>query len=197
MHDGSISTSAGITSGIDLALSLVERDYGSILAAKAARDLVVYMRRNGQAGPPSVYLQYRTHLHGGVHRVQDYLMQNPVRQASDEVLAQLAGLTVRGLARAFKVQTGLSMSEYRTRLQLEVARELMLDPRLTLEEISNRSGFSDPRHFRRTWKAIFGHPPSVSRLTPHPISASEKVTPSLTRRGAGNPPLQPIVEHDA
>ncbi|MFE7711388.1 GlxA family transcriptional regulator [Streptomyces sp. NPDC057486] len=73
VNDGAVSTSAGISAGIDLALSLVERDHGPALTAAVARELVVYLGRAGGNGQISPFLEYRNHLHPVVHRVQDHL----------------------------------------------------------------------------------------------------------------------------
>src|SRR5205085_2241559 len=61
--DGNVTTSAGIASGIDMTLALIERAYGPLVAAEVARDMVVYIRRDGSESQQSVYLDYRTHLH--------------------------------------------------------------------------------------------------------------------------------------
>ena len=162
-HDGSITTSAGIASGIDMSLSILEREHGPQLTAQVARYMVVYLRRDGIQTQTSVYLEYRTHLHPGVHRVQDQLSQHVADKATLETLAHLANMSPRGLTRAFKQHTGLTPLGYQQELRLELAAQLMADPHLTLEAIAARCGFDDPRHFRRLWHARYGTPPSSAR----------------------------------
>jgi transcriptional regulator GlxA family with amidase domain len=164
-HDGSITTSAGIASGIDMALSIIEREQGPLFTAQVARYLVVYLRRDGIQAQTSVYLEYRTHIHPGVHRVQDQLSQHVAEKAPLESLADLANMSARGLTRAFKQHTGLTPLAYQHELRLALAAQLMADPHLTLEAIAGRCGFDDPRHFRRLWHARHGTPPSVARTT--------------------------------
>jgi len=166
-HDGSITTSAGIASGIDMALSLLEREQGPLLTAQVARYLVIYLRRDGIQTQTSVYLEYRTHLHPGVHRVQDQLSQHVSEKAPLDTLAELANLSPRSLTRAFKQHTGLTPLAYQQALRLELAAQLMADPHLTLEAIAARCGFDDPRHFRRLWHARYGTPPSAARSLVH------------------------------
>ena len=72
VEDAGIITSAGVASGVDMALHLVNRDCGPQLAARVAQAMVVYMRRSGAADQRSVYLKYREHLHLGVHVAQDF-----------------------------------------------------------------------------------------------------------------------------
>jgi transcriptional regulator GlxA family with amidase domain len=74
--DGNVTTSAGVASGIDMALWLIEQDYGPVITARVAREMVVYVRRDGAQTQESVYLDYRTHINSGIHRVQDYLIAN-------------------------------------------------------------------------------------------------------------------------
>ena len=162
-HDGQISTSAGLASGIDLALSLVEDAHGSIFAAQVARFLVIYLRRNGFHAQQSIYLEYRTHLHPGVHRAQDYLIASLTTPVTLEQLAEAAQMSVRSLSRAFKEATGLTPMQYHQRLRLEFASTLLEDPHLSIEAIAQTCGFDDARHFRRLWHRTFGSPPSHGR----------------------------------
>src|SRR5690349_7671423 len=69
VRDGNVITSAGVASGIDMALSLIHEDQGPLMVARVARELVVYLRRDGEQTQASVFLEYRTHLDQGVHKV--------------------------------------------------------------------------------------------------------------------------------
>ncbi|MEV7009708.1 GlxA family transcriptional regulator [Streptosporangium sp. NPDC051022] len=163
VHDGPVSTSAGISAGIDLALSLVERDHGPEITAAVARELVVYMRRDGSAAQISPFLQYRSHLHPAVHRVQDHLAQNLERPHTLTELAAVAHLSPRGLSRAFGAAIGMSPLEYRQRLRLERALTLLTETDLGVEGVAARCGFRDARHLRRLFAARYGMPPSAAR----------------------------------
>ncbi len=164
-HDDRITTSAGIASGIDMALWLLEREHGPLFTAKVARYLVVYLRRDGVQAQTSVYLEYRTHLHSGVHRVQDRLSQNVSSKTKLESLAAIANMSPRGLTKAFKQHTGLTPLEYQQKLRLELAAQLMNNPRLSIDAIAERCGFEDSRHFRRLWQSHHGASPSSTRQT--------------------------------
>jgi transcriptional regulator GlxA family with amidase domain len=163
VHDGRITTSAGIASGIDMALSLIELHYGPTLTAKVARDLVVFLRRHGGHDQTSIYLSFRDHLHPGVHRVQDWLSTHFAEPVRLPRLAKLAHMSSRNLVRAFKTTTGLTPLQYQQRLRLEFAGSLLRDSRLTVESIAESCGFEDARHFRRLWKSTFHAPPSKLR----------------------------------
>jgi transcriptional regulator GlxA family with amidase domain len=163
MHDGRITTSAGIATGIDMALSLVEQAYGPALTAQVARALVVYLRRDSAHSQSSVYLQYRSHLHPGVHRAQDYLIAHMAEALTLDEIAAAAQMSVRSLARNFRVAIGLSPIEYQHQLRLELAATLLHNPDLTIEDVAQKIGFADSRHFRRLWSRRFGAPPSAYR----------------------------------
>ena len=163
VEDGRITTSAGIAAGIDMALALIEGDYGPLVAAKVAREMVVYLRRDAHHVQQSVYLDYRTHLHPGVHSVQDWLTSHPSRKARIEELAKVAHMSPRNLTRVFREVTGVSIQNYRTRLRLERARTLMNNPDLTLEAIAGECGFQDARQLRRVWRRAYHVAPSRAR----------------------------------
>jgi transcriptional regulator GlxA family with amidase domain len=161
--DGEITTSAGIASGIDMALALIERAYGPMAAAEVAREMVVYIRRDGSDAQQSVYLDYRAHLHPGIHRVQDRLIQQPAKRESLTALASLAGMSPRHLTRLFRQTTGISVHDYATRIRLELARTLLHDPTMTMEAIATKCGFDSARQFRRVWTRVLGGSPSSAR----------------------------------
>jgi transcriptional regulator GlxA family with amidase domain len=147
--DGNVTTSAGIASGIDMALAFIEQRDGPLVAAEVAREMVVYLRRDGAQEQSSVYLDHRTHLHPGVHRVQDWIVRNPAEPATLGSLAELAGMSERSLTRAFRLATGISVHDFTTRVRVELARTLVHDPSLTMDAIAQRCGFATARHLRR------------------------------------------------
>jgi transcriptional regulator GlxA family with amidase domain len=146
--DGNVTSSAGIASGIDMALAFIEQWDGPIVAAEVAREMVVYLRRDGAQEQHSVYLDYRTHLHPGVHRVQDFIVQNPAARATLDELSDVAGMSARSLTRTFRGATGISVHEFTTRVRIELAKTLLHDPGLTTEAVAQRCGLS-ARQLRR------------------------------------------------
>ena len=118
------------------------------MAAEVAREMVVYLRRDGGHEQQSVYLDYRTHLHPGVHRVQDWIVRNPASRVTLDALADVAGMSARSLTRTFRIATGISVLEFTTRVRVELARTLMHDPGLTMEAVAQRCGLS-ARQLRR------------------------------------------------
>ncbi|MCY1014969.1 GlxA family transcriptional regulator [Pyxidicoccus sp. MSG2] len=160
VKDGTVITSAGVTSGIDMALSLVQEDQGPLVVARVAREMVVYHRRDGEQRQSSVFLEYRTHLSHGVHKVQDWIVSNPREHATLPRLASLAAMSPRNLTRAFRQATGISVKDFSQRVRLEVAANLLEDPEARVESVATHCGFKDARQLRRLWKEAHGVSPA-------------------------------------
>ena len=147
-----IYTSAGISAGIDLALSILEDLKGPLFTHKVARGLVVYHRRSHNHKQESIYLDYRNHINPQVHEVQDYLIDHLSGENSIEMLAELVAMSPRNLSRVFKEKTGLTILEYLTQLRVENAKTLLNNPNYTLEYIASQCGFKTARQLQRILK---------------------------------------------
>lgn len=149
VQDGNVYTSAGVTAGIDLALYLLENWHGPLFATKVARELVVYTRRGAGHSQQSIYLDYRNHLHAGVHEVQDWLTENLAAGATLADLAERVHMSPRTLTRTFRQATGLSIHAYTAALRRELARTLRRNPALTQQAIAAQCGFRSVRQLQR------------------------------------------------
>jgi transcriptional regulator GlxA family with amidase domain len=163
--DGNIFTSAGMTSGIDMALSILEMIHGPILPSKVAREMVVYIRRNDDDPQEAVYLDYRTHFNPGIHKVQDYIISNPKENPGLEELAALGNTSVRNLTRMFRKATGHSIIDYKNTTKLNLAETLVGNSNYTIDRIAMECGFTSARHLRRIWKTYKGGTLSTHRAT--------------------------------
>jgi transcriptional regulator GlxA family with amidase domain len=157
VRDGNIFTSAGITSGIDLALFILEENHGPLFAHKVARELVVYNRRGGNHTQESVYLSYRNHLHNGIHQLQDWLIENLDKKTTLNDMGLLVNMSSRNLTRLFRIHTGISINEYITLLRIEAAGNLKNAEGITIDAIARRCGFENVRQLQRIWKEHYGH----------------------------------------
>jgi len=156
-------TSAGITAGIDLMLHIVAEMAGHALALSVARYLVVYLRRSGGDPQLSPWLEGRNHMHPVVHRAQDVIAENPAANWSVDRLAEASGASPRNLSRLFNEHAGMSVTDYANRLKVSLAREMLLNSALDMENIAERAGFASTRQFRRVWERIYDAPPSRMR----------------------------------
>jgi transcriptional regulator GlxA family with amidase domain len=147
-----IYTSAGIASGIDLTLHIIEKLKGSHFANKVARELVVYNRRNGNSAQESVLLQFRNHIHSGVHKVQDFIIENISKKTNLLELAEIAYMSERNFTRIFKKETTITVNEFITLIRKEMIVELLKNPDLSKIEIANKVGLQSEKQVSRILK---------------------------------------------
>ncbi len=153
-----VYTSAGMTSGIDMALSILEHHHGPVLPARVAREMVVYIRRNNTDHQQTIYLDYQTHFNPAIHKVQDYIISNPNKNPGLDELAAVCNLSVRNLTRLFKQATGHTIVDFKKAVKLELARTLLNNPEYTVEKVASLCGFQSARHLRRIWREQTGEP---------------------------------------
>ncbi|WP_435928529.1 GlxA family transcriptional regulator [Dryocola sp. BD613] len=148
VEDRGIWTSAGITSGIDLSLHLINRYCGPKAALDVAREMVVWFRRSGDDPQLSPWLRYRNHLHPAVHRAQDLLSAAPESDWSVQSIADKVHVSLRHLSRLFQQHLGISVRDYLEQLRLAVAEQRLLQGS-RMEQAAVAAGFSSPRQLHR------------------------------------------------
>ncbi len=156
--DGPVWTSAGMTSCIDLALALVEKDLGTDIAKSVARKLVVYHRRAGGQSQYSALLE----LDPKSDRIQKslvYARENLHKELSVEQLAEVVHLSPRQFSRAFQAETGQSPAKAIENLRVEAARLMIENGRIPIDTIARDVGFGDRERMRRAFLRAFGQPP--------------------------------------
>lgn len=149
VEDRGIISSAGATSGVDVALHVLARLKGEQFSFRISRELIVYKRRNGSEAQHSVYLASRNHMHTGIHRVQDWLQENLHRRTTLPELAERANMSYRNFCRVFRRETSLTVLEYITLLRKERINELLKQPDLSRQQIAQRCGLTSERHLSR------------------------------------------------
>lgn len=158
--DGQIWTSAGMTAGVDLALAIVEKDFGLDTARMVARKLVVYQRRGGGQSQFSALLE----LDAKSDRVQmalAHVRENLASELTVESLADVARLSPRQFSRVFREETGQSPAKAIERLRVEAARLMMETTRHPIEVIARETGFNDRERMRQAFLRAFGQPPQA------------------------------------
>ncbi|VVD72954.1 AraC family transcriptional regulator [Pandoraea aquatica] len=165
VRDGNVWTSAGVTTGLDLMLTLIADATSPLCAAAVARQMVVYARRAGADPQLSPWLEGRNHLHPALHRVQDAIAADPANDWTLATMANIACTSERHVTRLFREHAGVAPIDYLHRLRIALAREMLGNSHLDLEHIAQRAGFGSSRHLRRVWHKFETLPPSRSR--PH------------------------------
>ncbi|MER6031451.1 GlxA family transcriptional regulator [Streptomyces sp. NPDC001851] len=163
VRDGDVATSAGVTSGIDLALALVEEDLDRDVALAVARHLVVFLRRPGNQAQFSAQLAAQTARRAPLREVQRWITEHPAGDLTVESLAARARLSPRHFARAFREETGMTPGRYVDRVRLEHARRLLEDTADSIEETARASGYGTPEAMRRAFVKALGTAPAEYR----------------------------------
>jgi transcriptional regulator GlxA family with amidase domain len=156
---GNIYSSAGVTTGLDMALFLLEERHGPEFAYKVARELVVYIRRDGSEPQESVYLQYRAHVNNEVHIIQDWMIHHLQQKIRIDELAALIYTSPRNLTRLFKSTTGVTIGQYLEKLRVEKAVHL-LRQRAKIGAIPQQCGLQSTNQLRSLLKKHTGRLPS-------------------------------------
>jgi transcriptional regulator GlxA family with amidase domain len=147
VKDQNIYSTAGISSGIDLSLFLLEEEFGSVFATKIAREVLIYLRRTVSDPQLSVFLQYRNHIENHVHQVQDLLAQNLNQKFTIDDLAEHAYMSPRNLTRLFKKTTGITIGKYIEKLRVERAMHLLAEGQ-KMDEVASVCGLKSTNQLR-------------------------------------------------
>ncbi|WP_186125477.1 GlxA family transcriptional regulator [Burkholderia gladioli] len=160
--DGRIWTSAGIASGIDLALAMIEQDMGADVARTVSRLLVVPYRRPGGQSQFSAMSQMEPES-DRIRIALNFAREHLAEALPVERLADAARLSPRQFARAFRRETGETPAKAVERLRVEAARLRLQDGSEPIEQIALAVGFVDPERMRRAFVKLHGRPPQSIR----------------------------------
>jgi transcriptional regulator GlxA family with amidase domain len=168
LKHGRIYTSAGITAAIDLALALIEEDYGPRLAVSVARDLVVYLKRSGGQRQFSEPLQFQSRAGDRFADLAAWMVANLRADLTVEALADRAGLGARQFNRRFRAAFGAAPAHAVEFLRLDAARERLATTGANIDQIADAVGFTSADSFRRAFNRRFGLSPADyrARFTP-------------------------------
>ncbi|MBB2198712.1 GlxA family transcriptional regulator [Gluconacetobacter sp. 1c LMG 22058] len=162
IHDGAIWTSAGITAGIDLALAMIEEDFGIENSKAVARELVVYHRRSGGQSQFSTLLDLEPRP-GRIRDAIAYIHTHLREPLSVERLANVARISPRQFARQFVVETGETPARAVERLRCDAALPRIENTSEPLDQIALHVGFRDLERMRRACLRVYGQPPQALR----------------------------------
>ena len=163
IKDGPFYTSAGATAGIDLALSLIEEDYGTRISLGVARDLVVYLKRSGGQEQYSEPLQFQMTSISRLSELTTWVLSHLTEDLSVEALAAKACLCSRQFGRRFKTEVGTTPAEFVERARVDEARRRLSTTDNTIENIAASVGFKSTDVFRRTFERRLGIRPTEFR----------------------------------
>jgi len=163
VRDGNTYTSAGVTSGIDLALGLIEEDHGRTLSLRVARALVAYLKRPGGQSQFSNHLLAQFAASPPVRQAQEWVLENLSADLSARTMATRAGMSERSFRRAFVEETGETPRDFVERIRIDAARGLFEEAQLSVQVVAARCGFESADNLRRAFMRRLGVTPQDYR----------------------------------
>lgn len=162
VQDGPLFTSAGVTTGMDMALEMVEQDHGKATAVAVAQELVIYRKRPGGQAQFSRFLEAEKR-EDRLGALQLWILDHLGEDLALPRLAGAAGMSERHLSRRFREEVGVTPAAYVARVRLEEARRRLEAGAHSLKDVARACGFADEQNLRRAFRRHVGVPPSAYR----------------------------------
>jgi len=163
IQDGNYYTSAGVTSGIDLSLALLEEDHGAALALEVARMMVVFLKRPGNQAQFSVSLAAQKTERKPLHELRVWMAEHLTADLSVEALAKRVAMSPRNFQRAFAAEAGKPPARFVEDLRIEAARRHLERTTQGLAEIADRCGFGSADVMGRAFARLLHATPGEYR----------------------------------
>jgi transcriptional regulator GlxA family with amidase domain len=163
VREGSLYTSAGVTAGMDLALALVEEDFGREVALATARELVMFLKRPGGQAQFSAQLSVQFAEHEPLRELQSYIVEHPSDDLSVARLARRVAMSPRNFARVFLREVGTTPASFVTSVRVETARRLLEESSESLNAVCSKSGLGTTESMRRAFLRALGIAPGRYR----------------------------------
>lgn len=157
--DGRLWTSAGVTTGIDMSLAMVEQDHDAALMGAVAKSLVVYAHRPGHQSQFSMVLDAQTASKGMFADMISWLEDRLGMSIKVEDMARFVNMSTRTFSRKFTNSIGVPPAKFLEIRRLERAKEY-LEAGMSVKQTIALVGFKSASAFRTTYRVRFGVTPS-------------------------------------
>jgi transcriptional regulator GlxA family with amidase domain len=162
-----IWTSAGVTSGIDLALALVTEDHDALLASQIARHLVVYVQRPGGqsqfVGLDSEVATGDASMDQDWRRLVSWIRRHLDHDLSVAALAERMHLSERQFARRCNEVLDAAPGAFVESIRLQSACTMLEQTNRTLHDIAIRCGFGTIETMHRVFRRRLDTTPLAHR----------------------------------
>jgi transcriptional regulator GlxA family with amidase domain len=162
VKDGPFYTSAGVTAGIDLALAMIEEDYGKQVALAVGRDLMLYLSTKNESDGSRHLSEYESRPIDRFGELVAWILRHLDQDLTIEILARRAGMCPSHFTRAFKSVFGSTPGDFIENLRVNEARRRLSSPGKTLRSVAASVGFPSSTAFRRAFERRFGASPADS-----------------------------------
>lgn len=163
IKDSNVYTAAGITSGMDLALALIEEDFGQSFALHIARWLVLYLKRPGNQSQFSAYLDYKNIGNPAMRKVCEWILEHLREDLTVETLAEHVAMSPRNFARIFVRELRVTPAKFINKLRVENASQHLIDTQFSLDEIASYCGLKTAENLRRQFISLMEVTPTQYR----------------------------------
>ena len=163
IQDGNVWTSAGVSAGVDLALAMVEEDYGQGVALQVAQHMVLSLRRHGSQSQFSPQLAAQAADRQPIRELIAWISEHLDADLSVPELAGRAGMSERNFSRVFVRHVGTTPARFVAQLRLEAARTRLEETTDKIEAVAARTGFGDGETLRRHVRSRLGVSPARYR----------------------------------
>lgn len=163
VRDGPVWTSAGVTTGIELALALVEDDLGHAVSMDIARTLALPMLRGGEQPQLSHVLEAQATASHRLRELVAWIGMHPGEDLSVDAMAGRVGMSPRNFARAFAAQTGCTPARFVEQTRVAAAAQLLRQTGWTQDKVASRSGFRSVDALQRAFARQHGLTPQAYR----------------------------------
>lgn len=164
VRDSKFYSSAGVTAGMDLCLSLVEEDHGRDLSLRVARGLVMYLRRPGGQRQFSAELLAQQAPPGGqMERLVEWLRERLAQALDVEEMAAQMAMSSRTLHRHCRMEMGMTPAKLLLELRVERAGQLLEAGEASLKRVAQHAGFGNEYNLRRAFVQALGVTPGEYR----------------------------------
>ncbi|MFI6600842.1 GlxA family transcriptional regulator [Nonomuraea sp. NPDC050536] len=165
VDNGQLLTSAGASAGLDLCLHMIRRDFGSAVAADAARLAVTPLEREGGQAQFIVHPQPPIPQGSTLEPVLAWMEERLGEELTLDLMAQRSGMSGRTFSRRFREQTGTTPLQWLLRARVRRAQFLLENTDHTIDRIADQAGFGSPTAFRERFKKVAGTTPQSYRAT--------------------------------
>jgi transcriptional regulator GlxA family with amidase domain len=164
IRQGKFYSAAGILSGIDLALNLIETDHGVDVATQVAKYLVTYLKRSGHQSQFSEPLKFQSSNNSHIEQVNRWLTENHARSVTVAQLADAVHVSERHINRLIKTHFHMSAGKYIEHVKLEQSKIYLSKRETAIEVAAYKVGYSSSDAFRRSFKRKYGISPHSYQL---------------------------------
>lgn len=193
IRDGALCTAAGVSAGMDLALALVEEDFGRDLALAVARYMVMFLKRPGGQSQFSAHLAAQVTAKSSIQQIQEHILENLDGDLSVGALAKRAGMSMRNFSRVFGREAGMTPADFVEAARVDAARRLLEDTPAPLKRVAYDCGFGNvdglrrallraigvgPNDYRKRFRSAWADPPPGRGPAPPPAASRHPPSPA-------------------